>query len=492
MQGAEPGRDHPRTWRQLPEYQPRRRQGVSDRAGAAVVLRAGGAEQPQAGEGALCLAGLPAHRQCDLVQEVPHRGVEYRARHLNGPIKVHDLVPPGTTASFEELGAWTCNAATKVCETNGSVVMKPNEIGDGRIFNVHVSGNDSVAHALNCRLNNTARIIAPVGPPWNILPADDQSHAAYDLPAELCHRPANLKLTKMSAQVGCNTTGGNQWRCVYNVLVRNMGPGQHSGPITVQDWVPAHPAGVTMTFEAPWNCVDGGTNYDCTHPPVNLAPGQQVVLTVTVFVTPGQYAKCELQNMARIKSPLGAPKNTDASDDLDLATADFAPMVVNGKPYCYTPVPTQCPPSFAWTGDHCGRGPEVVPPPQVCPPGSTGQWPRCREVEPECPRGMVGKYPDCRKPPVIVDPPRCPPGTVGRYPNCTPRPCPRGLIGTYPDCRKPPVIDPPKCPPRMVGRPPNCRRIDKHGSSVRPQQLRQWKAPMRTGPVRPMPSQRVR
>lgn len=144
---------------------------------------------------------------------------------FNGPIKVHDLVPPGTTASFEELGAWTCNAATKVCETNGSVVMKPNEIGDGRIFNVHVSGNDSVAHALNCRLNNTARIIAPVGPPWNILPADDQSHAAYDLPAELCHQPANLKLTKMSAQVGCNTTGGNQWRCVYNVLVRNMGPG---------------------------------------------------------------------------------------------------------------------------------------------------------------------------------------------------------------------------------------------------------------------------
>ena len=459
-----------------------------------------------------------------------------------GPGVYNDKVEVRETLPFEPVdaswnGPWNCegqaamgNPDQAIC-THPVVELQP---GQSRLLHLKLVYSDAQIKQLGCKVPNRAEIIhAPGGSPQNTNPADDKASATALVPRSFCAPPvpSNLKLTKMSAQVGCNTTGSQQWRCVYNVLVRNMGPGNFSGPITVQDWVPAHPAGATMSFLGPWNCVGGGTNYDCTHPPVDLAPGQQVVLQATVFVSPGHYAQCKLQNMARIKSPLGAPKNTDGSDDLDSATADFAPMIVNGKPYCYTPVPAQCPPGFAWTGDRCGRGPEVVPPPTLCPPGAVGRWPRCREVEPECPRGTAGTYPDCRKPPVIVDPPRCRPGTIGRYPDCKPivRPCPRGLIGTYPDCRKPPVVYPPKCRPGtvgrypnckpivrpcprgttgtwphckkvesprcplgMVGRPPNCRRIDKPGSSIRPQQLRQWKMPSRGGPSRSMPIRRVR
>jgi hypothetical protein len=428
---------------------------------------------------------------------------------FNGPIKVRELLPPGgVSVSFEELGQWSCNDATKVCETNGSVVMKPNDIADGKVFNVHVSGNNAVARALNCRLNNWARIIDPVGAPQNIQPADDLDHAAYNLPAELCQQPTNLNLAKYATQALCNVVG-DKWRCLYDVVVKNAGPGTHSGPITVQDWVPAHPAGATMSFQGPWNCVGAGTSYDCTHPPVDLTPGQQVVLKVTVMV-PAGYAQCKLQNMARIKAPLGAPWNTDATDDLASATEEFAPMAAGGQTYCHVPVPAQpCPPGFSWLGDRCGRGPVtvvpprvcpqgmigtypdcrrppvVVDPPRVCPPGMIGKPPHCRPIVRPCPKGTIGKWPNCRK----VEPPKCPRGMVGQPPNCKPivRPCPKGTIGKWPNCRK---VEPPKCPRGTVGKPPNCRKIGKPSFGSQP--LRQGTGPSRTGPSRPLPTTRAR
>ncbi len=109
---------------------------------------------------------------------------------FNGPIKVVDLLPPGgVTLSLDGVvGPWSCNNATKTCQTNGNVVLKPNDNNDIVFFNANVSGDDNVARTLNCKLNNWARIVGPVGAPQNIQAADDQDHAAYDLPARMCHR----------------------------------------------------------------------------------------------------------------------------------------------------------------------------------------------------------------------------------------------------------------------------------------------------------------
>ena len=264
------------------------------------------------------------------------------------------LPPGGVSLSLHgAVGPWACNDATKTCQTNGNVVLKPNDPTDILVFNAHVSGDDTVARTLNCKLKNWARIIGPVGAPQNVQVADDLDDAAYDLPAQHCQQPTNLQISKLATQGACNVVGSN-WRCTYAVMVKNMGPGTHTGSITVQDWVPTHPAGASMTFGPGWNCNGAGSDYTCTMAFANLTPGQQVMLQVTALIPAGHW-QCKLQNMARIKVPLGAPWNTNAADDQASATEDFSPpMLAGGQTYCYTQEPQQCPPGFQWVGDRCG------------------------------------------------------------------------------------------------------------------------------------------
>ncbi len=112
---------------------------------------------------------------------------------FNGPVKVVDLLPPGgVTLNLDgAIGPWSCNNATKTCQTNGNVVLKPNDNNDILVVNAHVSGDDNVARTLNCKLNNWARIISPAGAPQDVQAAVDQAHADYDLrPGS--HRVAGL------------------------------------------------------------------------------------------------------------------------------------------------------------------------------------------------------------------------------------------------------------------------------------------------------------
>jgi hypothetical protein len=41
---------------------------------------------------------------------------------FNGQIKVVDIPSPGLNISFVPQGQWTCNVATRICQTNGNVV----------------------------------------------------------------------------------------------------------------------------------------------------------------------------------------------------------------------------------------------------------------------------------------------------------------------------------------------------------------------------------
>ncbi len=123
------------------------------------------------------------------------------------------------------------------------------------------------------------------------------------------------------------------------------------------------------------------------------------------------------------------------------------PGTIGKYPRCK---PLVCPPGTVGKYPRCK--PKVCPPgtigkyprckPKVCPPGTVGKYPRCKPKV--CPPGTVGKYPRCK-------PKVCPPGTVGKYPRCKPRVCPPGTVGKYPRCK------PKVCPPGTVGKYPRCK-----------------------------------
>ena len=302
---------------------------------------------------------------------------------FNGPIKVVDLLPPGgVTLSLDGVvGPWSCNNATKTCQTNGNVVLKPNDNNDIVFFNASVSGDDNVARTLNCKLNNWARIVGPVGAPQNIQAADDQDHAAYDLPARMCHR---VEPASQVCPPGFRWTGD---RC-------SRGPGLVT--------LPGCPDGQWLNKG---HCCPVGevwTGRRCAEPPRKECPEG----------TTGKWPNCR-----EVEQPKQCPEGT------------------TGKwPNCRkVEEPKKCPEGTIGKWPSCRK----VEEPKRCPEGTTGKWPNCRKVEEpkKCPEGTTGKWPNCRRP----EPPKCPKGMIGTPPNCkrlVPEKCPTGMVGKPPNCRK--------------------------------------------------------
>lgn len=131
----------------------------------------------------------------------------------------------------------------------------------------------------------------------------------------------NLHVQKEAVPAAC-APGGLGFLCTYSVRVTNTGPDPYIGPVTVNDMLPAAPAGATMTFDnqPPWTCLPLGPNaYDCTYDPAVLWPGTSIDLKVTVD-TPVPPPVCTLDNVAHLKWSWGAG-DSNPGDDFDMATA---------------------------------------------------------------------------------------------------------------------------------------------------------------------------
>jgi hypothetical protein len=386
---------------------------------------------------------------------------------FEGKIKVLDIAPPGLNVGFAPKANWTCNAATRRCRTIGKIELPKND--STYAFNVHLSGDDKDAKALNCKLKNLARILSPKGAPKNVNPADDSDHKTYDLPAELCDGPkgkANLKISVKTDTCGKLAGSEDVRYCHFRIKVWNAGPGDYKGKIEINNKLPAETSAAVYGKVGNWTC-KSGEPYTCiTSNAVVLKPTDALALEVNMnlTLTRAKELGCRVRNRAWItRAPGGSPKNTDKADDEDAAWGVIPPELCSE-----TSDVKPCPPGFRRVGGRCepeivtppppppgcpsgtvGRYPDcrpvVDPPTRVCPAGTVGKWPNCRRRE--CPRGMVGEWPNCRRQ-------VCPAGTIGKWPNCRKRECPRGMVGTWPNCRR---VDPPRCPPGMIGRPPNCR-----------------------------------
>lgn len=180
-----------------------------------------------------------------------------------------------------------------------------------------------------CHLTNVAEIEwAPGGTQWNTDPTDDLDAATAIIPDPDCKdddRESNLRLEKKAEQ--CKIVGSDVV-CGFHITVENTGPGNYLGPISVRDQMSN---GATFQW-APgfnWNCANVvGNTFECTHKnPANvfLAPWHKVHLWVygKVPVDQAKEYACKLPNRAIISNPLGAPDNTDPTDDADSATAQM-------------------------------------------------------------------------------------------------------------------------------------------------------------------------
>ncbi len=118
-----------------------------------------------------------------------------------------------------------------------------------------------------------------------------------------------------------------------------------------------------------------------------------------------------------------------------------------------------CPTSKGWSGDFWPNCKYTGGP--VCPTGTTGTPPNCKDITNECGNGWTGTWPNCK---FVTE---CPAGTTGEYPNCKiiddgngdgndngNQVCPIGTSGTYPNCTTNPT-----CPFGYTGNPPTCVAI---------------------------------
>jgi hypothetical protein len=262
---------------------------------------------------------------------------------FSGSIKVTDFPPANTKISFNAPG-WTSNVATKTCQTNGNVVLQPFPPNNSDLltFDVHLSGNDNDAKALNCKVDNYARIVDPVGAPKNTQAADDQGFWSENLPARLCEPPP-VPLIDPVCPVSTRRVGNE---CL---------PFTPPPPPLCRDgqmWSNGHccPAGLTWNGRRCGRVVEQcppGTRGQPPHcywvdPPKHCPPG-----------TVGQWPSCR-----KIEPPKRCPTG-----------------MIGQWPNCKRPIPVKCPSGMVGTPPNCKR---LVP--TACPAGMVGKPPNCRSI----------------------------------------------------------------------------------------------------------------
>lgn len=463
--------------------------------------------------------------------------VQNFGKPMENPVRFIDALPPGspagTTIEFQPPAGWQCDPSffpLYVCKSDNPKLSHMEKAG------ILATVKVPIHPTIQCSIKNTAIIITPPAPaPQNTFGGDDTSDAtAYfeqvvpqngnpfcahppGPPPSPAQAATNLSISKTAGS--SSVTGAGQ-TTPFVITVTNSGPGLYNGPVVVRETLPGEP--VNATWSPPWTCEGqtfAGQPNDalCSHPAVELKPGDSVVLNLEVempnsLIAPsGSDVTCGYVNKVAIEeAAAGTQQNTDASDDTATAKVTFAPFEKHGTQYCgaddlTTPPPPStcpqgwsktpvagkcCPPRSAWNGKRCDKGdppddggPTIVTPPpsckrqscdrgevwnadacqcvdRKCPDGTSGRYPNCKPIA--CPSGYAGKPPNCEKI-VIVDPPRCKRKSCGERAawdqatcSCITKTCPQGTVGTYPRCK------PKSCPDGFIGSPPNCKPKPQH------------------------------
>jgi hypothetical protein len=256
---------------------------------------------------------------------------------FHAPVSFTDTIPAGAIPSAMP-APFICLAGPPIA--CGTALPVDIAVGGSIVVPITLTIPLAPLEAAGCAMPNTATLTAPVGTDDNYFAGDDSSTAIADAFLEwllpdgttiVTCDPTNLKTTKV-AKGDCVASEGG-YRCDYVVTVTNMGPDPYKGPIKIDEQFGFAPK--SATFSAPWGCPGGGTNYQCTHPIIELAKGASVELSVTAIVPDGPY--CKLKNSAVMTFPTAGTRfNGDGGDDAASAIANIPSKhcVKSERPQC--------------------------------------------------------------------------------------------------------------------------------------------------------------
>ena len=279
------------------------------------------------------------------------------------------FAPPKATLSLNQPVRWTCKNSAP---TRFECRSENPDLGVGESVEFGATVRIPLGPVTECALKNHAHITAPKAlTPLNLLWADDSGsstmYVAPHPPPDFPHIPAvclvsnvgepgpplatpevngtNLTVTKTAGASQVTLTGQNT---KFAITVTNQGPGVFNAPIeignTLFDGAIVEPS--NGSWSAPWLCegqsaVGHPEHGTCTHPPVELDPGESVVLDLEIeapnsFVAPsGAEVRCGYNNKVEILRPAGgSPKNLNAGDDVAFAQVEFAPFEKHGTKFC--------------------------------------------------------------------------------------------------------------------------------------------------------------
>jgi uncharacterized repeat protein (TIGR01451 family) len=366
---------------------------------------------------------------------------------FNGRIDVTDAFSTAPTDVAFGAG-WDCGGAG----ANWTCSHAPLALLKGQSVSLAVTAK--FAKTSQCVVSNRATMIfPPANTRWNGSGADDSAVAFSSIPSPECERapkcdaPAEGEVRTASGACACaaGLARDRKGRCVKVVVEAEPVP---ETPISTPACTPG--ANETLTASGACVCKRGFERRDGRCVADQPEPEQPPLCK------PGPHEHRTSSN--RCVCDDGYERNRDGRCVLEKPEV-CPPGTYGTPPRCRQKVcdegytgtwpecrPITCPPGMT------GRPPKCVP--KTCPFGTRGTPPDCKPIEPpRCPLGQIGKPPNCR-------PMLCPPGTTGVPPKCkaieTPR-CPPGTTGTPPKCK---AIETPKCPSGTVGKPPNCQKVD--------------------------------
>ena len=289
----------------------------------------------------------------------------------NGPISVVDELsvdgavdygpqpnPPGWNCVAGGGGSYTCNHAPVSLIPGESVVLW---------FSAKVPAREQEA-ANRCSLVNRVRITdAPGGSIGNADAGDDSAQAEAQTPGPNCQpqqgRKSDLSITKEPKGCAANPIG---FTCAYQVIVKNEGPDEFSGVVTVHDELVAGFEGVVDAGHlGVWACVRAGNALDCSldAAAMPLAAAESRSLLVLIATAPPGRQTCEISNQARITAPAGGTDaNSDAGNDVTGVVSQAIP-----DPRCNPPEPAQPQANLSITKEAvgCAMGEAPAPPESV-------------------------------------------------------------------------------------------------------------------------------
>ena len=247
---------------------------------------------------------------------VPGRAATYTIAVRNdgpsaayGQVVVTDTLPAGLTYISSSGNGWTLDRSGQTLEFTWTGA-RPVAVGALPQITVTVQ----VASSATAAVTNTATVTAPSDPTTGPESPDTSSVTTTPSPS------ADLGLTKASPDAFLAGTQG-----VYEMVVRNFGPSDAAGPITVTDTLPTDLTYVSVASAGDaWSCAAVGQVVTCTRA-AGLVRDASSTFRLTVAIAAGLGS--DVINSATVDGPTpdANPGNDSDTDDTGiLVEADLA------------------------------------------------------------------------------------------------------------------------------------------------------------------------